>query len=1539
MFRNPVSLETGHVYEKSAIDEWLQKHSTDPITNVDLKQPGLRVPAVLQRQQVQQWLDEHPNVSAEHLGWSGQTRDLPPAQTPIVQALQVDADPTAENLQDMDTALKCPISQEYMRDPVVLSDVHDEHSGGHTYERRFIANYLRHRQTRTGSIVDPSSNVVISQPRLTINWAIRKQIQQFMDEHPDFKPEGWPNRDIPPSLLNANIFDCIKKLDIESLKILLSEGEDIDTKDGRGNTAIGMIVELAHVHDDMHRQVRCRDIFDLLIERNANIHLGYRTARTMSLVELLLTHDIRHLHARFIGVTHEYMLRKLVDRGIDLATHGGFLPLKMAVSNNRINLAEVLLARTTSAVDLGRALVSSIDKCFDFGKSILTKLLSMPWSIEGEEQKYFFKALQKCITHLKYEQLKYMLQQYKDSSKADEIADKSLGVGFDLDRCLGKGVYELSGTELKNIDTKAHETYAENVETYGTKQRTRKIMKVIMDSIHGKTQIPDEFEKNQTHVLNGSPYLSDSRQLLITPSSLKDHSSLYRSIQTGKICLANILQEQIKGFADIGHCIIALMLRGDYESNEILFDDLLKQFNWDDQLKHKDNLQYYSPSGWDYDTILTKALKCPCVDERYIHDIIRYAIENGKSEYLQLKDGYGVEPLYWCKIPSIATLLVSHIRRDIDYTSILSTICKKPFGLFLLHEMLRKEDRAWVLNQLLCDSISEREHTIAEYLVEKGARLSISQVSQIWNRWYSDHFRLSLEFIGYDKQIFQTAFDNALSDCECKGDEILLTRDWRVYHDPPKPHKTEHNWSGNLLHFICRFPLFVRDSRAIIQAMLSKEGVKNAINGKCTFHWQGGKQKFTPLQLACTNLKTESIHDLLSVGAHFIPRGALPADYPINLAFDELNRIIRAKQENKLPIKAHGELTEELTEELTASAERAPETALLTLEKVDVNFDGVHHGHIKQLRRQLQQKMLMLQQGKTLHYSLEIEICLREMTPLLNAGLRSTDHLGLQGRASSLLLRSLRSFISHNELDMDSPGNYVQEVKLCTAELSSALNLYCSNLGSASDAWILTDTLGLDLPANALTEGENAKLLHLTMKILDMYKPSRPKYDERQNDWNWVGEIGLALTVCVHSKPDIGLPIVKRIVANFQLCTFLENFAQILHETIKCQNTAIFDFVVNYSESSEEIEKMDYHPLTHCIFRVMEMFSNIVAGKLNAEDDRIKTKENALKHILSRLLSVTRVIPAAVVHALFLRNNFESLTCPGPSNGERNGEIIKKYVTEWANIRKMIFKHRGFNINAKGNLHLRGVVEDNETLIYRKLKRLSCLAGHSGLTDILDLGGNVNIGCGPHEYTAFHQVVLQSRYNDNTVLNFLWKKSKEPLDVNVTDYMGNAPLHFAHNVLTAKFLLERGADPKLKNDSGQTPLQFCQSILEAFDSDKFNKPEDCDSFKAAGFSDFLPHFTKPRLKRIKETVTFLQRVGSGEAALKPKKQMKRSTADVLKNPTEIISILDDSEKKEPSAPKTAKRKKQSGDSPPGKSRPDSFDEDFQIVIPPIKRRK
>ena len=73
--------------------------------------------------------------------------------------------------------------------------------------------------------------------------------------------------------------------------------------------------------------------------------------------------------------------------------------------------------------------------------------------------------------------------------------------------------------------------------------------------------------------------------------------------------------------------------------------------------------------------------------------------------------------------------------------------------------------------------------------------------------------------------------------------------------------------------------------------------------------------------------------------------------------------------------------------------------------------------------------------------------------------------------------------------------------------------------------------------------------------------------------------------------------------------------------------------------------------------------------------------------------------------------------------------------------------------------------------------------------------------------------------------------------------------------------------------------------------------------------------------------------------MKPKKQMKRSTADVLKNPTEIISILDDSEKKEPSAPKTAKRKKQSGDSPPGKSRPDSFDEDFQIVIPPIKRRK
>ena len=223
MFRNPVLLETGHVYDKEAIDGWLQNHTTDPNTNEELNFPEMRIPAVSQRQQVQQWLEEHPDVSAEDLGW--ETRDLPSALTlgvlPSAQAPVVDGD----NLQDMESALKCQITREYFRDPVILVDCSNQHMtdsrGGHTYERQAIADHIQ--ASRGGYITDPASNVNISQPKLVINWNVRKLMEQFLQEHPDFTPESWPNRVIPPSLLNRDIFDCIKKADIEILRMILSE--------------------------------------------------------------------------------------------------------------------------------------------------------------------------------------------------------------------------------------------------------------------------------------------------------------------------------------------------------------------------------------------------------------------------------------------------------------------------------------------------------------------------------------------------------------------------------------------------------------------------------------------------------------------------------------------------------------------------------------------------------------------------------------------------------------------------------------------------------------------------------------------------------------------------------------------------------------------------------------------------------------------------------------------------------------------------------------------------------------------------------------------------------------------------------------------------------------------------------------------------------------------------------------------------------------------------------------------------------------------
>jgi len=83
--------------------------------------------------------------------------------------------------------LKCPITLELFRDPVSTCV-------GNTYERAAIEAHL----AKPGAKRDPLTNEALANLSLVPNQSLRRMVQVFLDAHPDYTPEGWENRMVPP---------------------------------------------------------------------------------------------------------------------------------------------------------------------------------------------------------------------------------------------------------------------------------------------------------------------------------------------------------------------------------------------------------------------------------------------------------------------------------------------------------------------------------------------------------------------------------------------------------------------------------------------------------------------------------------------------------------------------------------------------------------------------------------------------------------------------------------------------------------------------------------------------------------------------------------------------------------------------------------------------------------------------------------------------------------------------------------------------------------------------------------------------------------------------------------------------------------------------------------------------------------------------------------------------------------------------------------------------------------------------------------------
>lgn len=81
----------------------------------------------------------------------------------------------------------CPITHAMFRDPVFVPE------SGNTYERNAIQTHWSAQRKRR----DPLTNVLCA-GSLHTNWGLRREVQSFLDEHVNYVPAGWEDRNLPP---------------------------------------------------------------------------------------------------------------------------------------------------------------------------------------------------------------------------------------------------------------------------------------------------------------------------------------------------------------------------------------------------------------------------------------------------------------------------------------------------------------------------------------------------------------------------------------------------------------------------------------------------------------------------------------------------------------------------------------------------------------------------------------------------------------------------------------------------------------------------------------------------------------------------------------------------------------------------------------------------------------------------------------------------------------------------------------------------------------------------------------------------------------------------------------------------------------------------------------------------------------------------------------------------------------------------------------------------------------------------------------------
>lgn len=114
--------------------------------------------------------------------------------------------------------LLCNISRELFRVPYITD-------AGHAYERRHILKWFDGQNERKEDLRDPKTNAKVS-GFLRPNWGLRQAVQAFLDDNPDFIPDGWETRMLP--IFEPDIYTLVSNGDIDSIKLLWEDHRPLD---------------------------------------------------------------------------------------------------------------------------------------------------------------------------------------------------------------------------------------------------------------------------------------------------------------------------------------------------------------------------------------------------------------------------------------------------------------------------------------------------------------------------------------------------------------------------------------------------------------------------------------------------------------------------------------------------------------------------------------------------------------------------------------------------------------------------------------------------------------------------------------------------------------------------------------------------------------------------------------------------------------------------------------------------------------------------------------------------------------------------------------------------------------------------------------------------------------------------------------------------------------------------------------------------------------------------------------------------------------